>query len=551
MVRSQLHFIIVLSLFILGACASKMKDKMKAYRETYALGEFTKAAELLKASDLKKDSKSQLLWHLESGTLALAQADETSAIAEFQTSLDLIDQLYTKKISAKAASFLINDASDVFYGASYERSYAHYFLAKAYYSRYLKSKNKLDLQGARGTILAWDSYFAELQRSAAPKTIYQTDLMLKVFGAEVHEVSEIRNDKQIALQLYKDALSILNTMGGAFDVFNTKSKDYIKEYEKALDEGTNTPGKSYVPTIAKENLKNFITYKILALTKEIRGTDYSVQVQQLKPTQEVLSKLTQPKSNVVLLLEEGLIPQKVGKPFNFGLRGAVDSVESPGAKAFIATVGTEIITAFAMNTLGMRPESFQTTGSFIFAHDVTRLAVQEAAISFELPMIETVPVPKDLDIVIRDSKNNLVKQEHLALISENGGIAKLVLEEDVVSRYVKTGTRVAVKHLIAIVAAMQIYQKLKGQGEFLAKTAAMATYVASSKGIAAFEKADTRQWTTLPQAFRMSELHLSPGDYQVGVVPRGAGPDQAAKQLGFIKVEESGKAIHTFKLINF
>lgn len=550
MVRSTFHLTLIFSLFILGACASKMKDQMKAYRETYALGEYEKAAELLKASDLKKDSKSQLLWHLESGTLALAQNNENAAITEFQTALDLIDQLYTKKISAKAASFLINDASDVFYGASYERSYAHYFLAKSYYTRYLKSHNKLDLQGARGTILAWDSYFAELQRSAAPKTIYQTDLMLKVFGAEIHEVSEIRNDKQIALQLYKDSLAILNTMGGAFDVFNSKSKDYIKEYESALAEGTNPAGKSYIPTVAKENLKNFITYKILALTKEIRGTDYSVQVKELKPSEEVIAKLSQPKANVVLLLEEGLIPQKVGKPFNFGLKGAVDSVESPGAKAFIATVGAEVITAFAMNTLGMRPDNFQTTGSFIFAHDVTRLAVQEAAISFELPMIESAPAPKDLDLVIRDSKNNLVKQEHLALVSENGGIAKLVLEEDVVSRYVRTGTRVAVKHLVAIVAAMQIYQRLKGQGEFLAKTAAMATYVASSKGIAAFEKADTRHWTTLPQAFRMAELHLSPGDYQVGVVPKGAGPDYVAKILGSIKVEQSGKAIHTFKLIN-
>jgi hypothetical protein len=550
MVRSLLHFSFLISLLILGACASKMKDQMLAYRESYAVGDYAKAADLLKESELKKDQKSKLLWLLETGTLALAQADENTAIVNFQASLELIDQLYTKKLSAKAASFLINDASDVFYGASYERSYAHYFLAKAYYARYAKTKNKLDLQGARATILAWDSYFAELQRSAAPKTIYHTDLMLKVFGAEIHEVSEIRNDKQIALQLYKDALDILASMGGAFGVFNSKALDYIKDYERALADGGRPSEKSYVATAAKENLKDFIIYKILCLTREIRNTDFALQVQSLKPSQEILKKVNLPKSNVVIVVEEGLIPKKVGKPFNFGLKGAVDSVESPGAKAFIATVGAEVITAFAMNTLGMRPESFQTTGSFIFAHDITRLAVQEAAISFELPMIEEADGLKDLDLVILNDKNQVVKQEPLSIISENGSIAKVVLEEDVVARYVRTGTRVAVKHLIAIIAAMQIYQKLKDKGEFFAKAAAMGTYIASSKGIAAFEKADVRHWTTLPKAFRISELHLAPGNYQIGLAVRGNKEAEGPKKtLGNIKVYESGKTIHSFKFI--
>ena len=527
-----------------------MKDQMLAYRESYAIGDYSKAAEILKESELKKDQKSKLLWQLETGTLALAQGDENTAIANFQASLELIDQLYTKKISAKAASFLINDASDVFYGASYERSYAHYFLTKAYYARYAKSKNKLDLQGARGTILAWDTYFAELQRSAAPKTIYHTDLMLKVFGAEIHEVSEIRNDKQIALQLYKDALEILDTMGGAFGVFNSKSIDYIKDYERALGNGEKPSEKSYVATSAKANLRDFIIYKILCLTREIRGTDFAVQVQSLKPSPEVLKKVNLPKSNVVIVVEEGLIPKKVGKPFNFGLKGAVDSVESPGAKTFIATVGAEVITAFAMNTLGMRPENFQTTGSFIFAHDITRLAVQEAAISFELPMIEEADGLLDLDLVILNEKNQVVSQGPLPIISENGSIAKVVLEEDVVGRYVRTGTRVAAKHLVAIIAAMQIYQRLKDKGEFFAKAAAMGTYIASSKGIAAFEKADTRHWTTLPKAFRISELNLAPGNYQIGLSPHGKGDAEGAKKiLGSIRVEESGKNIHTFKFI--
>ena len=107
----------------------------------------------------------------------------------------------------------------------------------------------------------------------------------------------------------------------------------------------------------------------------------------------------------------------------------------------------------------------------------------------------------------------------------------------------------AVKHLLAIVASMQVYSNLKKNGELIAKTAAMATYVASSKGIAAFEKADTRHWTTLPQAFRMSEFHLPTGKYKVGVSLVGGAPADV-RILGDIQVSDSGKVIHTFKLIS-
>ena len=552
MVKTSLNLLLLSFLLVLGACASKSKDQMRAFREAYAAGEFSKASEILNESELKKDKKSVLLLNLEEGSLFLAQGNESAAIISFQTAIELIDQLYTKKISAKVASFLVNDASDVFYGASYERSFAHYFLSKAYYSRYLKTQNKLDHQGARGTILAWDSYFSQLQRSAAVKTIYQNDLMLKIFGAEIHEVSEIRSDKQISLQLYKDALGILETLGGAFSVFNSTSQDYVKDLEKSLSEGSKPSAKAYVSTLAQHDLQNFLHYKILALTREIRNTDFNVQVKALKPSPETLKKVNGPKGNVVIVLEEGFIPQKIGKPFNIGLKGAVDSVESPGAKAFIETVGGAVLTAFAMNTLGMGPTNSTGPGSFVFAVDVMHAGVKEAAIAFELPMIDSSPKLNDYKLFILDESGKLLQEEPLAIISENGEIAKLVLEEDVVSRYVKTGTRVAVKHILAIVAAMQVHDRLKNSGDFIAGAAAMATYVGASKGIAAMEKADTRHWTTLPQAFRMMELNLPAGNYQIALGLKNNAQDPSKmKILGNIKAIESTKAIHTFKLTSF
>jgi hypothetical protein len=525
-----------------------MKDQMKEYRDAYALQDFAKANRLLDSSVLKKDKKSALLWHLEKGSIELASGNEDSAINHFQVSLDLIDKLYTTKLSSKAASLFINDPSDNFYGASYERSYAHYFLSKSLYLRYLKKGDKLDLQGARGTILAWDTYFTDLQRSSSSKTLYQTDLMLKVFGGEIHEVSQIRNDKQIALQLYKDALQILNTQGGIFSIFNKKNTDYIKSFEA---EGKAPPQKLYEGTAARDDLVDFLQYKILALTKDVRGTEFESLAKSLKVTPEIKKKASNGSGNVVLVLEEGLIPQKTGKPFNFGIKGAMNSVGDSGAKRFIATVGVEVLTAFAMNKLGMVPERTASPGSFIFAHDVTRLAVQEAAIEFELPMIENVPLVQRLEVFILNDKGIVIQRGPLPVVSENGDIARVVLEEDVVSRYTKTGVRVAVKHIVAIVAALQVYNTLNrgNGGEFLAKSAAMATYVGASKGIAAMEKADTRHWTTLPQALRMYELKLPPGSYKVAIGTYSAdkAPDSPAKILGDIVVKDSAKSIYTLK----
>ena len=77
----------------------------------------------------------------------------------------------------------------------------------------------------------------------------------------------------------------------------------------------------------------------------------------------------------------------------------------------------------------------------------------------------------------------------------------------------------------------------------------MATYVGASKGINALEKADTRHWTTLPQAFRMSEINLAPGSYQLAVSPKIDKPGESSmKILGSLRVVDSVKAIHSFKL---
>jgi hypothetical protein len=550
--RKLLSFLLMIS--ILGACASRWRDQMRLYREAFAAGDYEKAENLLNAGELKKDRKSQLLWLLEKGSLQLARDQVDEAIASFQASLDLIDQLFTKRLSTMAISLLLDDTTEEFTGASYERSYAHYYLARAYYARYLKSQSPRDLQGARATILAWDSYFQELQRSASYKTLYQTDLMLKLFGGQIHEISGIRHDKQISLQLYKDALKILDSDAGIFSLFNKQQAEFVKHFAAAVKAGKGAPVQYFEKTPAYQDLRNLLHYKILSLTQEIRGGEFNTLSKSLDPSEAVKKKLSGKKTNVILVLEEGLIPAKVGKSFNFGIRGAMDAVDNPAAKKFIATVGVAAVSLFAMNNLKLMPPPSASPGNFLFAYDMTRLAVTEAAISFELPMIDSVPLVQRMELFVLDDKGVVVHQEPLPVVAENGDLARVVLEEDVVSRYVKTGSRVAAKHLVAIVTAMQIYRSLsKGnQGDFLAQAAAMGSYVAASKGIAEMEKADTRHWTTLPQALRVTELALPAGNYQIalGAYSGEEAPTAPGKILGNIQVQSPTKSLHHLKFIS-
>jgi hypothetical protein len=201
-----------------------------------------------------------------------------------------------------------------------------------------------------------------------------------------------------------------------------------------------------------------------------------------------------------------------------------------------------------MNKLGLVPTHTTSPGSFIFAHDMARLAVQEASIEFELPMIEELAPLQMMELFILDERGVIKNHRPVPVFSDNGSLARVVLEEDVVARYTKTGARVALKHLIAIISALQVYRSLmKGNndGDFLAKTAAMATYLAASKGLTALEKADTRQWLSLPNALRMNEFQLPPGEYQlaIGFYQGNQVPESPTKILGKFQVSKTDKTI--------
>lgn len=528
------------TLLVLVACASGLKEQMLDYRKSLEQHDLAKAQSILEKSVLKTDSKSKLLWHLEQGSINLLQKKFDVAIQNFQNSLDIIDDLYTTRISSLVVGALI-DSRGEFEGAGYERSLAHYYLARSYYEKYLTYGERSDLFGARAAILAWDSYFQSINRSPM-KTIYRTDLLLKIFGAQIHEQINTRNDGQIALQLYKDALKMSESIGGIFNYFNEESQEFIKELESGKEK------KKFKPTLGHQDFIDFLKYKILSLTYDLRRYEFDKTAKDLKADPEIIIR-SKKTPNVSIILEEGLIAKKVGQEFNFGIKGAIDKVDDPKTKEAIKKHGVPLIGAFAMNVLGLVPKNL-STGSFIFAHQFTTFAVSEMAIQFELPMIEKAPELKRLGLYVMDENSKVIEIRPLALVTQTSDLARTILEEEAVSEYVRKGTRVALKHLTAITAAFVLYNQLKTpENDFIARSVALGSYVASTKMIAAMEEADTRQWISLPEGIRLQEFDLRPGKYKLGLAPfsNNSWPDKPSKELGEIEVSKN-KALFTFRL---
>lgn len=560
---------------MLVGCSTLERDQLKKYREVFATGDYEKANTLLDKSVLKKNSRDKLLWYMEKGTTAFALGNYGEAIELFNAAEDLVDVLYTKKVGQKIAIYIVNDNAEDFYGAAFERSWLYYYLARSYYQVYqqkfidIADKDKRirrdlsdeearkNLFSARAQMLAWDTFFQELQRSTDGKTFYQHDLVAKVFAAQIHEVTTIRADLQISLQLYKDALNLFNKWGKTFTVFNQKSQEYSAKVKDALAEGK-TPANLPVEELPQTNITEvFLKTKILELTQSLRPTDVASVMSSLQLSSDEKKYWAQnnQKSNLTIILEEGLVPEKKAELVSLGLRGACAKIQDPTTRDLVTRIGVDILAAFAMEKLGLAPNNI-AYGNFVMARSVTAIAVSEAAIEFEVPSIRLGPTPDVHKLVLKNAKGEVVKKIDWALIGSVGDVAKQVLEEESGFRIMRTGVRVAVKQIAAIASAFLVYQGMdrgnkdpRGSTNFLAKAAAMATYIGASKGIAASERADVRHWTTLPDYVFIEDVQLAPGTYTVALNKKVDGVGQEVERiLGQVTVPSSGKSIFSYRM---
>lgn len=513
---------------------------------------------------------------MERGNLFYYQEDYKRASEVFIEANELVDRLYTKSIREKLASSVLNDTKETFFGSVYERSLLYYYQAMSFYQLYLKGQYKRQIKQddgktieevvtltqaernrlrdqTRNTLIAWDSFFVDIKRTKGVKTFLKDDLVSKSIAAKLHYHLGTRRDKEIALQLFKDAREILIKVGPTYKSFNKDFKQYNLELRQLYDgEIKAKQVKSKDLTQTYQETINYFDYWILKVTQEIRKFKMAQTKQLLKPSQEVLGRIKKDtqKNKPSVLIEVGHISQLQGKDFSLNLRSALENVENPASRALIEGIGIPILTYFAMGPLGLGYLSHHGNVSIYTNHNVGTTMVKEVGVEFELPFAAESKKTGDFYIIAYQGEKKVFENK-AKLLSSLSDLAYIHSQELIANNFSKRSIRVGVKYALAILAAYQTYKKVQESGgELFAKPAALAQFLVSSKAIKESEKADARHWSLLPASLMSLELDLAPGEYRLEFAEYNAQDKtiKSKRDLGKIVIKPKEASLFSYRV---
>lgn len=523
-------------IFLLGACASTGLDERASLRQAFATQNWEQAKTVLEGKKaLYQDEKDRLLRLMELGNLAHAQKKWTESANYFRQGFDLHDKLYTVSVSGKVAKAVVSDQSDVYYGEAYEIATLHLLQTLNHLMLWKDSQSRDDLFRARAQVMAWNKFLEERARDSEIAPVFKEDLMAKLLGAQVHELIGGRTDQQIALDLYVQAREILLKNYGAYPSFNSKSKDFVKNYEKFPKLGLDKVLKDFVTSTAAQNqLRAEIEDRVIQLARSSRSQRLN---NYLKLFGKKLSDF--PKSeeaNVRVVLSVGQAPLKTAEPQYIGLTAALEDPNASGASKILAGVSAVALTVFAADKLGLMPppKRWDPVGARL-GLEMSFAVATGASIRFQLPVVEAKPIKNKYDLVFYDESEKEVFRRAVPLVQPVGEIAQQAVAEGASARYWRVGLRLALKHAAAIAASFVTYNALKGKkndNDFLARNAAVFQYLAAAKGIEVSERADTRAWATLPESFNLTEFYLKPGKYKVRMVEQLTADKATVTEIG-------------------
>ncbi len=486
------HFqnIFILSgLLILQACSSGGREERKELRNFFQTGAYDQGLQYIDKSKFYQDKDEKLLALMEKGMLLHAKGDYEKSSQVLDEARALSDQLYTVSVSKKTEKVLLNDNYDIFYGEMYERSFLRFYLSLNAILNYQKTKSRDDLFRARAEVVGWDSFLASVKEDRLGKSVYKNDLLLKLYGAKIHEIVGTPEDRQIALQLYKDARDVLLKNYNTYPSFNSRYKDFKSDFSKLASMNISEVKKKYITeTELQKNIQEYISANIERLSK--------------KETKKIMKDI---KTPLTLVLEKGMIAEKIADKSSYSLD-------------FLSK--EPVVALFVADVLGLMPSpnSYNPGGAF-GGIVVASLALKNVGISFELPKILNTTPPLKQTLVVLDKNNKEILTKEIPLVDPMGDIAEEAVFESSAWTYTRTGVRLATKHAAAIAASFATYKALgggkKGDNNFLAKNAAVIQYIGASKAIEESEKADTRFWSTLPNEIRLIDLDLNPGTYHL------------------------------------
>ena len=476
----------------LSACSSGGREERSELKKFYLTGSFDQGLQYLEKSKFYQDKNEKLLGLMEKGMLLHAKGEWEQSSKALDEARELSAQLYTISLSKKAEKALLNDNYDVFYGEMYERSLIYFYLSLNAILDYQKTKSRDSLFRARAEVLGWDSFLSSIKEDRLGKSVYKNDLLLKIYGAKIHEMVGTREDNQIALQLYKDAQDVLFKNYNTYPTFNLSYADFKKDYDKLATIPVDQVKKKYIKeSELQKTLSDYINQNIQRLTK---------------PAKNNTKKNKEQKTPVTFVIEKGMIAEKTADKSYYSLD-------------FLAK--EPVVALFVADVLGLLPtaNSYNPGGAFLGV-GVAAIALKTVGVGFELPKVINSNKAISHSIIVYNDKNIEVAKKELPLINPLGDIAEEAVFESSAWTYSRVGFRLAAKYATAIGASFATYKALGGSGQkgdnnFLAKNAAVVQFIGASKLIEESEKADTRYWSTLPNEIRLIDFELPAGHYHL------------------------------------
>lgn len=545
-------FTLTLSL-ILSGCGTSQSALRKKAHDHFAQGDIPAAIKETLSREVLDEEQNRLLTLLELGTYAHYQGNYEQSNLAFFRAKNLARELYTTSIREQIATGLLNDNAASYTGLEYEISLLHYLIATnfllmaqtnhlpAWEQEEVRSKNQLifakqafpakelsprdrsdALAKARAELLDWNAFLREVRERNRGQPYYKDDLLNKVFAAFVHRKVGTNQDKNIAQQLLKDADKLLVSAYSAYPAFNAKSAEYIDNYKKFESLGADTVRERF-----------------------IEKTPY------YNATEALINQAQAAAGNVFVLVEFGMAPSRKEKTYVIGLSTLFREIKDPQLRRQIEELGTHVLLQFAPQ-LGLSFAGAAVVGSIAgsdaegekpkFISDAVDSVI---GFSFKLPNVEPSPVTETLELHISHVNGGAMIQSPVVLLSPITDIAKLNIDRRANAMALKTGIRVGLKYLAALVPAILTYKRIDGP-EFAKMLAATAVWMAGKRIVDATEAADLRAWALLPKWVGASELNLPPAEYDMSLVDRGSGAVHARTKL---KVEANKPVLHKLRVM--
>lgn len=470
---------IFISLFLFTACAGTMSNREMSQKlvQNVKVKNYDEALKNVKDKHFYSQENSKLLRNLERGTVYYLRGEYYQALKYFERAKKISDDLYTISIKRKLAGGWDSNL-DNYYGERYERSLIRFYISlinynlyqQGFYEEYTDKEGKIiprkdlndseryfHLSYARNSIIEWDSLLQTMQNESLGEAVYKNDMMAKIWGAFIHSEFDTSNDRQIALQLYKDADDLLLRGYNMYPIFNNRSDRFNNDFK---------------------SLPN-ITYQQL-YEKYIEETKYSKELREfIERNRKNLEAYK--KDNVVILVKDDLISPKTVKKIEITLP--------------IASFGS------------------QGSGLYGFAKSVMSTRQGMPYIVIEFPEIKPQSTINKYKATIFNSNGDEVAETDLTMLEPLSDIAKKTLDDK--AALIKTAiiSRITAKYIAAVASAYAVYK----QGDTFSQLTAMAMFAASAKVINETSRADIRYWATLVSDIQMGGLRLSEGDYKLEI----------------------------------